>query len=72
MINFSKKYVKEDFLIFLKNFLPEDFIISNDELQIEESNQYFKKATLLGSVKSFNGLNIPSKLSAEQQSKLCL
>ena len=58
MINFSKKYVKEDFLIFLKNFLPEDFIISNDELQIEESNQYFKKATLLGSVKSFNGLNV--------------
>lgn len=58
MIDFSIKYAKEDFLVFLKNFLPSDFIVSNDELQINETNEYFQRATLLGTVKSLKELKI--------------
>ena len=58
MINFSQKYDREKFQTFLKQFLPKDFIENNRELEIGESNDYFKKAILLGSVKSLEGLAI--------------
>ncbi len=56
MINFSEKYDKKKFKLFLKQFLPEDLLENNEELQVEAGNEYFKKAILLGSVKSLEGL----------------
>ena len=56
MINFSEKYDKKKFGIFLKEFLPEDLLQKNEELQINEDNEYFKKATLLGSIESLEDL----------------
>ena len=58
MINFSDKYDRNKFKHFLKDFLPQDLIESNEELKIEENNNYFRKAILLGSVKSLDGLVI--------------
>ena len=58
MINFSEKYNKKKFQIFLKEFLPKDLLESNEELKIQENNNYFQKAILLGSVKSLEGLVI--------------
>ena len=58
MINFSDKYDRNKFKHFLKNFLPQDLIENNEELKIEENNSYFRKAILLGSVKSLDGLVI--------------
>ena len=56
MINFSEKYDRKNFQFFLKQFLPQDFLENNEELQVDEGNEYFKKAILLGSVKSLEGL----------------
>ena len=58
MINFAKKYNRNEFQIFLKNFLPNDYKQISKELLIEKSNKYFKRATLLGTVKSLNDLVI--------------
>ena len=58
MINFSQKYDRKKFQLFSKEFLPKDFIETNDELEVDEANDYFQKATLLGSVKSLEGLAI--------------
>ena len=58
MTNFSEKYDRKKFQTFLKQFLPKDFIETNDELEIDKANNYFQKATLLGSVKSLEGLVI--------------
>jgi len=56
MINFSEKYDRKKFKLFLKQFLPEDLLENNEERQVDEGNKYFKKAILLGSVKSLEGL----------------
>ena len=56
MINFSEKYDRKKFYVFLKQFLPDDLFENNEELQVEEGNEYFKKAILLGSIKSFEDL----------------
>ena len=56
MINFSEKYDRKNFQFFLKQFLPQDFLENIEELQVDESNEYFKKAVLLGSVNSLEGL----------------
>ena len=56
MINFSEKYDRKNFQFFLKQFLPQDFLENIEELQVDEDNEYFKKAVLLGSVKSLEGL----------------
>jgi len=58
MINFSEKYDRKKFQLFLKEFLPEDLFEKIEELQVDEGNQYFKKAVLLGSVKSLEELVI--------------
>ena len=58
MINFSEKYDRKKFQFFLKQFLPQDFLENNEELQVDEDNKYFKKAVLLGSVKSLKNLVI--------------
>ena len=44
MINFSEKYDRKKFQFFLKQFLPQDFLENNEELQVDEDNKYFKKA----------------------------
>ena len=49
MINFSENYNRENFQFFLESFLPGDYIKKEQELNIENCNAYFKKATLLGS-----------------------
>ena len=58
MINFSEKYDRKKFQTFLKQLLPKDLIENNKVLNIDKSNDYFQKATLLGSVKSLEGLVI--------------
>jgi adenine-specific DNA-methyltransferase len=58
MINFSEKYDRKKFQLFLKEFLPEDLLENPEELQVDEDNEYFKKAILLGSVKSLDGLMV--------------
>ncbi len=58
MINFSEKYDRKKFQLFLEKFLPEDLLEKNEELQVDENNEYFKKAILLGSVKSLEDLVI--------------
>ena len=58
MINFSEKYDRKKFHLFLKQFLPEDLLENNEELEIDESNKYFKNAKLLGTVSSLDDLVI--------------
>ena len=58
MINFSEKYDRKKFQLFLKEFLPDDLLEKIEELHVDEGNQYFKKAVLLGSVKSLEELVI--------------
>ncbi len=56
MISFSEKYDKKKFKFFLKQFLPNDLLENNEELQVDIGNEYFKKVILLGSVKSLEDL----------------
>ena len=56
MINFSEKYDRKKFKSFLKDFLPEDLLESNQEIQIDDNDDYFKKATILGSIKSLDDM----------------
>ena len=58
MINFNEKYERKEFQLFLKDFLPHDYLETLNELKIDKSNNFFKKATLLGSVKSLENLVI--------------
>ena len=58
MINFSEKYDRKKFKNFLKDFLPEDLLENDQELQIDDNDDYFKKASILGSVKSLDGIVI--------------
>ena len=58
MINFSEKYDRNKFEVFLREFLPDDLFENNEELHVDEDNEYFKKAILLGSVKSLEGLMV--------------
>ena len=58
MINFSDSYNREKFQIFLKDFLPNDYIQKTEEIEIDEKNNYFLKINLLGFVKSLNDLVI--------------
>ena len=56
MIDFSINYSKKDFKVFLKEFLPNDYEEKNEDLEIEHKNIFFKKAEIIGSVKSLDGL----------------
>jgi len=56
MIDFSLNYSKKDFKVFLKEFLPNDYEEKNEDLEIEHKNIFFKKAEIIGSVKSLDGL----------------
>jgi len=58
MINFSEKYDRKKFKNFLKNFLPDDFFETGEEIQIDENDDYFKRACILGSVKSLHDIVI--------------
>ena len=58
MINFSEKYDRKKFKLFLKDFLPLDLLENDEELEINENNVYLKKAILLGNVESLKGLVI--------------
>jgi hypothetical protein len=58
MIDFTAKYDRKNFLFFLREFLPKDYIYTDRELEIHEGNEYFSKATLLGNVKSLGDLAI--------------
>tara|TARA_B100001057_G_scaffold346392_1_gene347703 strand:- start:106 stop:3429 length:3324 start_codon:yes stop_codon:yes gene_type:complete len=58
MINFSEKYDRKKFKNFLKDFLPEDLLENDQELQIDDNDDYFKKASILGSVKSLDDIVI--------------
>ena len=43
MINFSESYISENFQIFLKDFLPNDYIKKIEEIEIDEKNNYFNR-----------------------------
>lgn len=58
MIDFNENYQRENFQYFLKEFLPKDYIQTENELKIDKNNKYFCKATLLGRVKSLDDLII--------------
>ena len=58
MINFTKRYNRKDFQLFLKEFLPKDYKETTSELLVEKTNNYFKKVFLLGTVKSLNELAV--------------
>lgn len=58
MINFSEKYDRKIFITFLKDFLPNDLEKNYEELQIDENDEYFKRACILGSVKSLDDIII--------------
>ena len=70
MINFSEKYDRKNFQHFLEEFLPEDLFEKNEELQVDENNEYFKKAILLGSVKSLEDLAI-IEVERKRSEKTC-
>jgi adenine-specific DNA-methyltransferase len=60
--DFSKEYNREEFLEFLQNsFLPDDFIIDENDVIVEKQFHKIKKITKLGSVKSL-GKNINQPL----------
>ena len=42
MINFSKNMIEKNFNL-LKEFLPEDYIETDNELAVDEDNKYFNK-----------------------------
>ena len=52
MINFSDKYDRNKFKHFLKDFLPQDLIESNEELKIEENNNSIMEALMRRDYKS--------------------
>lgn len=56
MMDFSQKYNRENFVAFLQNeFLPEDdFLTETKEETIQQSANYIKKITQLGTCKSLN------------------
>ena len=58
MINFSENYNRKNFQIFLKDFLPNDYVQQIEGIEIDEKNNYFQKINLLGFVKSLNNLVI--------------
>lgn len=58
MVSISEEYNRKNFLFFLKEFLPEDFIEKNEEYKLEKNNSYFKNAFLIGSVDSLKELAI--------------
>ena len=58
MINFSEKYDRKIFINFLKDFLPDDLEENYEELQINDNDEYFKRASILGSVKSLDNIII--------------
>ncbi len=58
MINFAEPYNKENFISFLEDFLPDDFVQENTKIEIEENHKSFKEARILGSVKSLDKIII--------------
>ena len=58
MINFAEPYNEENFISFLEDFLPDDFIQENTKVEIEENHKSFKEARILGSVKSLDEIVI--------------
>jgi len=56
MYDFSKKYNREEFLEFLKIFLPNDFELKNAEYKITNKNLIINKITQLGRLSSLENL----------------
>ena len=53
MMNFSQKYNRDNFIAFLQNeFLPEDFLAETKEETIQQSANYIKEITQLGTCES--------------------
>ena len=58
MINFAEPYNRENFNLFLEDFLPDDFVQENSKIEIEDNHKSFKEARILGSVKSLDEIVI--------------
>lgn len=58
MTNLFSEYKRENFISFLKDFLPNGVEFSNKSLEISNDFNFFIEATLLSEVKSLNNLKI--------------
>ena len=58
MHDFSKKYNREDFLEFLKDFLPNDLLLKEEEYKDESKVDLFGKIYKLGEVESLEKISI--------------
>ena len=58
MYDFSKKYNREGFLEFLKNFLPNDLLLKEEEYKDESKVDLFGRIYKLGEVESLESLSI--------------
>jgi len=56
MHDFSKKYSRDEFLIFLKNILPNDLEFKNDEYKVTNKDSIITNVVKLAELKSFNDL----------------
>ncbi|MDB9743880.1 hypothetical protein OAB09_05350, partial [Pelagibacteraceae bacterium] len=58
MYDFSKKYNREDFLEFLKDFLPDDLLLKEEEYKDESKVDLFGRIYKLGEVESLEKISI--------------
>ena len=58
MISFSSKYNRDNFITFLKDFLPRDLIDHHEEFHLTNPNDYFVKAIKIGETNALNHLPI--------------
>ena len=56
MFDFSKKYIRKDFLEFLENTLPSDIIFKEKEYKIKNSNSLITKITNLANIPSLENI----------------
>ena len=58
MYDFSKKYIRENFLEFLQEFLPEDLHIKEEKYIDDTKKDLIKNIFKLGKIKSLDDLAI--------------
>lgn len=61
-MDFQKPYQRQSFLDFLKEFLPDDFVIGHDEVNLHRKFSKIKQVIRLGEVKSIEAGGQPLKI----------
>ena len=57
MHDFSKKYNRKELLTFIKNFLPDDLLLKEEEYKDELKEGLYKRVYKLGAVYSLSKLS---------------